>query len=264
MHAEVKTLLDQLLAEHKKGLEGPLLFLDLSRTLHRSTPDQVGLEQAAGALRDGLELHPQSILLMHNLVMAYMAQTKWDEAIKMCDQILAINDKFVVVVALRSNCLLNLERFDEAISWAKAAVKLDQTQWQAMNNIAWVYATEKDNLAEARVWIDRALRLNPDHPSLLDTSGWIYYLSGGWREAIREITRSLKNASLQGAPESLVATFHLGMAYRMKAEKETDPEEKIKAQAQARKLLKEFLQQSQNTPYLAPQRKQAENVLKDL
>jgi len=264
MLAEAKTLLDQLLAEHKKGLEGPLLFLDLSRALQRSTPGQVGFEQAAGALRDGLELHPKSILLLHHLVMVYTTQTKWDEAIKMCDRILAINDKFVPVVILKSNCLLNLERFDEAISWAKAAVKLDQTQWQAMNNIAWVYATKKDDLAQARAWIDRALRLKPAHPSLLDTSGWIYYLSGDWREAIREITRSLKNASLQGAPKSLLGTFHLGMAYRLKAEKETDPGERIKAQAQAGKFLKEFLKESQDTPRLAPQRKQAENVLKDL
>ena len=61
-----------------------------------------------------------------------------------------------------------------------------------------------------------------------------------------------------------MTTFHLGMACRLKAEKETDPTRKAKARVRAEKLLREFLKESENTQRLDKDRKEAENVLKEL
>ena len=50
----------------------------------------------------------------------------------------------------------------------------------------------------------------------------------------------------------------------MKAEKDTDPTRKAVARDRAEKLLREFLKESENEQRLDEQRKEAENVLKEL
>ncbi|NIA20436.1 MAG: tetratricopeptide repeat protein [Anaerolineaceae bacterium] len=263
MYDKAKALLDQLLAEHKTGREGPLLYYDLSRTLMKMTPGPAGLKRAVGALTDGLKLHPKNIMLLQNLTVLYKDQSKWKKALEVCERILELNDKFVPAIIDKSDCLLYLGRFDEAIQWAKKAVNLDEVQWHPMNNLAWIYATEKNDVEQARIWIDKALRLQPKHPSLLDTSGWIYYLAGDYRAAIGELERALAEAERLNR-KLPVTTFHLGMACRLKAEKETDPTRKAKARVRAEKLLREFLKESENTQRLDKDRKEAENVLKEL
>jgi tetratricopeptide (TPR) repeat protein len=161
-------------------------------------------------------------------------------------------------MALRSNALLDQGQYDSAFEWAQKAVDRDGMRFDAMNNMAWILAEKKKDPARARPLIDQALKVAPWHPQLLDTSGWIQYLSGDYGQAIDTLEQSVRTS------DSGVARYHLGLAFKLKAAKTINAVEKKKALQAARENLQQAVALGEKDPapgeYLAPAREALKNL----
>lgn len=76
----------------------------------------------------------------------------------------------------------------------------------ALNALGYTLANRTERLDEARVLIEKALRLSPGEPAILDSMGWVLYRQGDYAEAIRYLARAYAKF-----PDPEVAA-HLGEA----------------------------------------------------
>ena len=54
----------------------------------------------------------------------------------------------------------------------------------ALNALGYILTVRTDRLAEAREYIERALRLDPENPAILDSMGWVLYRQGHHESAL--------------------------------------------------------------------------------
>jgi len=57
----------------------------------------------------------------------------------------------------------------------------------AYNALGYTLAEKTDRLDEAKVLIEKALKLSPDDPFILDSLGWVYYRLGQVPEALKHL-----------------------------------------------------------------------------
>jgi tetratricopeptide (TPR) repeat protein len=62
----------------------------------------------------------------------------------------------------------------------------------ALNNLAWILAHEFSNFGEALQMADSGLAIQPDHPDLLDTRGEIYFMTGEYEKARKDLEKSIQ------------------------------------------------------------------------
>jgi cellulose synthase operon protein C len=70
-------------------------------------------------------------------------------------------------------------------------IKADEEDLLALNNLAYLY-TQQNNLAQAKIYADRAFAVNPNHPDVLDTLGVILLKQGLPQKALEQFQKSLK------------------------------------------------------------------------
>jgi tetratricopeptide (TPR) repeat protein len=90
----------------------------------------------------------------------------------------------------------------------QAALEVNPRHFMAANNLAWLYAQQPLRWEEAARWAEYALRLQPGHPLILDTCGWIAYQRGQTAKA-----RRLLEEAQRHAPDNAYVAGHLGMVY---------------------------------------------------
>lgn len=113
----------------------------------------------------------------------------------------------------------DLAEADAAIrrgDWARAAIAYDRIiamtdgkNVLVLNNMAYAQSM-LGNHDKARDFADRALKLAPDNPSVLDTAGWVRFRSG---KDLEEAKRLLRRAAEQ-APKNQTIQLHLAEALR--------------------------------------------------
>jgi len=60
----------------------------------------------------------------------------------------------------------------------------------ALNALGYILTTRTDRLREARGYIEKALRLDPDNPAILDSMGWVLFLEGQIEPALDYLSRA--------------------------------------------------------------------------
>ncbi|MBN2582884.1 MAG: tetratricopeptide repeat protein [Planctomycetes bacterium] len=260
--SDAKSTLEALISAHRKAPEVLTAYRELSTFILTGSENgqlaeaAVLLEQALKDFPLSAEL-PQTLVLARTLVSVYAIQNKMDESRKLLLDALKVAPRYTPLLVALGEHDLATGKDDEAIEILEKALKLDPSLWGARNNLAWIYATKKNEPAKAREQIDQALRLQPRHPSLLDTSGWVYYLVGDYSSAERDLEQSLK---LVPSP---ITKYHLGMTL-IKRSGETDAAAaKAQMTARAKALLTEFVAEDKEASH-AGDRAEAEKVLKDM
>ena len=99
----------------------------------------------------------------------------------------------------------------------------------ALNALGYILTTRTDRLREARGYIEKALRLDPDNPAILDSMGWVLFLEGQLEPALDYLSRAWA-----AFPDPEVAA-HYGEALWMNG-----------AEEQARIIWQEGLEQDSN------------------
>lgn len=179
---------------------------------------------------------------------------RWPDAESWIRKVCDARPEFAMAWVRLGVSLLKQKRIDEAMAAFTKGVELDPTQFVAWNNMAWIAATVKKDLVAAKGYIGKARNLSPDHPDLLDTDGWVTYLSGDYQGAIELLERSLAKRPVPST------RYHLGMAYKGKLTRLSRSVDKIKAAKQAIEHLKTYLG---GTPD-EPEATEAQGALKEL
>lgn len=103
--------------------------------------------------------------------------------------------KDAALTAALADTYLQKEQFEKAIAEYKRAIEMDPRQAQPYNNLAWLYATCKDeklrNPAESLRLARKAVELAPRAASLWDTLAEAYFVNQRYNEAIDAITQAI-------------------------------------------------------------------------
>jgi tetratricopeptide (TPR) repeat protein len=114
---------------------------------------------------------------------------------------------YLASIRVYSLALYNLGRPDEALKWGMMLWSMDPTDIANANNMAWILATASKDYTRANDMIQQCMRLVPNHPQVLDTAGWIAFLSGKYQEAADNLLASIKYG------DNPQARYHLGRVY---------------------------------------------------
>jgi tetratricopeptide (TPR) repeat protein len=91
-----------------------------------------------------------------------------------------------------------LDRIDVVETNLRRLITLKPDHAQAYNALGYTLADRTDRLKEAKGYIEKALKLSPDDPFILDSMGWVLYRLGDQKEALGYLQRAY---SLRPDPE---------------------------------------------------------------
>jgi Tfp pilus assembly protein PilF len=182
-HEQARILLDDLKARHPDDPEVVVLNARAMQVMEGSAAAYRELSQAWGE-------QPSSVIAVPLLALARQEEPEavpgileaWEQAdpqnrgrmLYMADQYQRQGDETAAITTYET--LLVNEPNDPV----------------ALNNLAWLLKDR--DLTRARELAARAVRLQPNAPAILDTYGWLLYLSGERNEALKQLERALELA----------------------------------------------------------------------
>lgn len=178
-------------------------------------------DAALGWLERAAEVIPGYGPLSEQLVDVYIAQDRFDEALVLLERLAASQGGEAWVHFRLGHLRIQLRDYEGAIAsferttrldpenpngWASLgtayhegdnqggaidayvrALEIDPHDDSSLNNLAWVYATQGQNLEEAIRLSRQSLRIRPDTPQYLDTLADLYYQKGDRDRALELI-----------------------------------------------------------------------------
>lgn len=223
-------------------------------------------ERAVAELRKAGELEPNNPLPSLELTRVYLMLKKPDDALNAVDQAIKIDPNLVDAGLLRGDILLakgdvaeaekeyvdlasrhqklagpqlhlamlqqHQGKNEAAIKSYQSAIAADPKLALAYNNLAWLFSSQKKNLAEAERMARKAVELAPEAAQFHDTLGWIYRANGKLAEA-----RATLEKAVQLAPEDTSIIAHTGIVLGESGE-----------QTKAVELLQKALSKDKNFP----------------
>ena len=114
------------------------------------------------------------------------------------------------------------QQYNQAIDQYRQVLAIDPNNIVALNNLAYLLATNANQPDEAMGFAEQAKELNPNSAEVEDTIGWVLYRKGLFSMALQH----LESASQKSSDPAI--RYHLGMAY-LKAGKRSQGERVIEA-----------------------------------
>jgi tetratricopeptide (TPR) repeat protein len=99
-----------------------------------------------------------------------------------------------------------VDKLDVLEADLKRVIKMKPDYAHAYNALGYTLAEKTDRLAEARDFIEKAYRLSPEDPFILDSLGWLHYRLGNVEEALKHL-----HLAYTSRPDPEIAA-HLGEA----------------------------------------------------
>jgi len=96
----------------------------------------------------------------------------------------------------------------------RRVIELKPDDAEALNALGYTLADRTDRRTEALELIERAYKLKPDEPAIIDSLGWIRYRMGDLDASIKELRRAYEK---QNDPE---IAAHLGEVLWVKGERD--------------------------------------------
>ncbi|MGA0369009.1 MAG: tetratricopeptide repeat protein, partial [Kiritimatiellia bacterium] len=93
----------------------------------------------------------------------------------------------------------------EAVGMFEKIIHRNPEHHSSLNYVAYMWAEQNENLEQALSYVQRALALEPENGSYLDTLAWIYYRQERYEEAYRKLLKCVELI-----PEESVVAEHLG------------------------------------------------------
>ncbi len=175
-------------------------------------------EDAVKTYTKGLDIDPNDAYFLEKRGASYQKMGKYDSAVRDFSSALAVTPENASLHFQIGGLYESQNLNEDAITSYRTVVKLNPGEVMtaaAMNNLAWLLAQNEKTRAEALDYAKKALESLPVNPktgikdgNMLDTVGWIYFLSGQNEEARKHIEQAL--AVLPTHP---VINYHLGRVY---------------------------------------------------
>ena len=160
--------------------------------------------------RKAIDLLPEWQPPYNNLARLYILQGKQKEAIDNLTRAVANNPSNAAAHMTLGYLHMQQGDKDNAVRVYERAVEALPGLWPAANNLAYLLVESRDDEAsrdKALALAEKALRLKPDNPEVLDTLGWVYFKKGSTGLAIDQFEKALETS-----PDNPTVTFHLALA----------------------------------------------------
>ena len=109
---------------------------------------------------------------------------RYEEALEHYDKAVAYRPDIEGLHLGRAEVLLRMDRLDEAIAQYRAAAKRWPDSSMSLNALGYTLADRTDEYDEAEKLIEKALKLDPDSPAIIDSWGWVLYRQGHYEDAL--------------------------------------------------------------------------------
>ena len=163
-------------------------------------------DEAAHHFTEAFRLDPESVNTHYNFGNLLMNNAMPAEALAQYSEALRLRPGFADAHCNMAIVLLGLGRVPEAIRHYEAALQSSHENLQAMEGLAWVYATNPDasvrNTTEAIRLAERACKISTNRePGALDTLAAAYANAGRFEDALRIANQALALAESSGQKE---------------------------------------------------------------
>lgn len=146
------------------------------------------------------------------VILDQLAAVDTDEALRAEQRIVqdVLNDNPNSLTAIYSMAMLlhHSGRKLQAVPWYERTIRLDPAQVIAVNNLAWILATEKGELAQALRLAEDGVRQAPAYVDLIDTRGYVLMRLGRYEQAIDEFEKCLR-MYIDKSPKRTCSMFYL-------------------------------------------------------
>lgn len=143
-------------------------------------------------LERSLELNPNYYPSNWFLADLYLQVNNTQKTIAIFEQ-LSRNSDNKPLALFKIGLLYHLQKdYVKAKSYYQSALKLNTNMADAYNNLANISIDQNANFNEGLSYAKKAVEIQPENFSFLDTLGWLYYLSGDKVSADKTLQRALK------------------------------------------------------------------------
>lgn len=137
--------------------------------------------------KNALEMFPtQPFLYIVNSYASYTIKA-YEDAVKVAEEGLEIallrNDK-VDLLSTVADASYELKDFSKAFTTYDELLELTPNNDGALNNYAYYLSEQNQNLDKALEMINKALNINPNRPTYIDTKGWVLFVRGEYEKAL--------------------------------------------------------------------------------
>jgi len=173
-------------------------------SMHKRQGD---IDTYMSSLQTYAESHPLNADAWSSLGAARQALRKHAVALDAFKRVVAIRPSSCDARVDVANALVDLDQVDDAMTHLRVCLGNDAFYYPAVVNLGEAYVRKHD-FAEARTYLDRALRLRPEGVEALVDIGYIYEHQGDWKTAIAYYNRAIRSDPLR--PEAYI---DLGVNY---------------------------------------------------
>lgn len=189
--AEIKKRPRAAIEHYKKVAEGDA-WLDAQLRIARLTAKESGL--AAGrAYLHAIQL--QNPLQQVQIIMAegdlLREQKLYTEALELYNAALTEQPNDSNLLYSRAMLAEKMDRLDLLEQDLRTVIEREPENTTALNALGYTLADRTTRYQEALGYIERALQLRPQEPSIIDSMGWVLYRLGRHQEALRYLKAAL-------------------------------------------------------------------------
>ncbi len=170
----------------------------------------------------GIIATPEAIEFYFYLAIAYNQVGRFEETIEVCKKALErVDDNTAKEVisdfyAIMGDVYHQQNKKEESYAAYDSALVHNANNMGVLNNYAYFLSEENKHLDQAKDMSYKTIKAEPKNSTYLDTYAWILFLKGNYAEAKIYIDDALKN----GGDESEVIVEHSGDIYYLNGEKE--------------------------------------------
>ncbi len=179
-------------------------------------------ERVIALCEPGIEASPATLEFYFYLAIAYMQSGRWEDVVRVSRGALenAAEDANSEVLSdfytLLGDASHTLGYNQEAYEAYDSALVYNSSNIGALNNYAYYLSLERKDLDRAEEMSYKTIKAESDNGTYLDTYAWILFEKGNYAEARIYIDQAMKN----GGQESDVVVEHCGDIYAMTGEPE--------------------------------------------
>ncbi len=168
-------------------------------------------DAALSTFQKALKIQPDFVPALMGTGDVYLGKGDMKQALAAYQQAVKLTPKYDIAHLKMGMALQGLGQQREAESAYKRAIASNPKLALAYNNLAWMAADSRTNLASAEQWARKAVELAPQVADFHDTLGWVYRAQARYAEAEKAL-----NKATQLLP-SAQFYYHLGIVYQEQA-----------------------------------------------
>lgn len=120
----------------------------------------------------------------------YTRKERYKDAFDVLTQALEKRPKQKELLYTRALVAENLNRLDVLESDLKLILEQDPDDVNALNALGYTLVDRTDRYAEAEKYLQKAIRLQPDEPVIMDSYGWLQFRLGHYPEALKYLLKA--------------------------------------------------------------------------